>query len=283
MKRPRINTPITPENHNGFSLIEVIVAITLLSFIMVLVIQTTDSSINTKEKILAEDKDILQAEMAIERMDLDFTQIYSPLYFSAPKAKRLGRGRNYYGQNNSQEEKTFPFKPSKNFPKETKHGYPVPRIDNDRGTLSFLTSSNRRKFEDIKQSNYAWVKYSLRNSTLKTEREELNAIKDLAPYELIRTFIAGDIYNRDFDWTKHKSHLLMRYVKKLKFQFWHSKRKKWVDRLRELPQKDAEVLRAVKITIVWVDKDKVENKVTRISRPLWPYYDTKNDSGQQQR
>jgi prepilin-type N-terminal cleavage/methylation domain-containing protein len=281
MKRPRINTPIAHKAQRGFSLIEVIVAITLLSFIMVLVIQTTDSSITTKEKISLEDRDILQAEMAIERMDLDFSQIYSPLYFSPPKAKGLNRGRNYYNQNNAPDEKTFPFKPSKNFPKETKHGYPVPRIDNDRGTLSFLTSSNRRKFEDIKQSHYAWVKYSLRNSTLKTEREELNAIKDLAPYELVRTFIAGDIYNRDFDWKKKKSYLLLRYVKKLKFQFWHSKRKKWVDRLRELPQKDAEVLRAVKITIVWVSKDKVENKVTRVSRPLWPFYDTKNDSNQQ--
>tara|TARA_B100000029_G_scaffold179199_1_gene176742 strand:+ start:292 stop:1116 length:825 start_codon:yes stop_codon:yes gene_type:complete len=271
---------LSENKSNGFSLIEVIVAITLLSFIMVLVIQTTDSSINTKEKIVAEDKDILQAEMAIERINLDFTQIYSPLYFSGPKTKTQNRN-DYY--NNDPDRRTFPFRPSKQFPKETKDGYPIPLIDDDNNSLSFFTAANRRKFEGLKQSQYAWVKYSLRSSTLKTEREEIQEVNELAPYELVRTFIAEDIYNGDIDWKKKRSHILLRFVKKLKFQFWNEKKEKFVDNLRDLPREGKNLLRAIKTTIVWVDKDKVENKLTLVSRPLFPKYDTKKDTSKNKR
>ena len=74
------------KEQNGFTLIEVIISITLLALMMVYMVNIIDNSIKTKESVLAEDKDFMQIETALARFDLDFSQIYSPLFFSATGA-----------------------------------------------------------------------------------------------------------------------------------------------------------------------------------------------------
>ena len=52
---------------------------------MVEVLRSTDQATAIKDKIIVGDNEIIQTEMAMERLNLDLTQIYSPLYFSGPK------------------------------------------------------------------------------------------------------------------------------------------------------------------------------------------------------
>tara|TARA_Y100000591_G_C21808947_1_gene686710 strand:- start:1177 stop:1680 length:504 start_codon:yes stop_codon:yes gene_type:complete len=162
------------------------------------------------------------------------------------------------------------------FPRESSDGLPIPLIDDDKG-FAFLTSSNKRKFENVKQSQYAWVRYSLRNITLKSDDEDIEALKGAAPYELIRTYIPDDIYREDIDWSKIKPQILLRFVKSLKFEFWDSKREKYVENLRDLNDPKATNLRSIKVTVKWVNKRNQEKIATRVTRPLWPIFDTKKD------
>ena len=161
----------------GFSLIEVIIAIGLMAFLGLNIIQTNTNASKQHERIIKEDTQFVQAEMAMERIDTDLTQIYSPLYFSAPKKISRNRRRSYNDPYSDPSTTIVPYKPTKMFPRESKDGYPIPLLDDDKG-FSFLTFSNRRKFEDTKQSNYAWIKYSLRNITLKDGDKEFEGKKE---------------------------------------------------------------------------------------------------------
>ncbi len=273
-----IKTKYDPSNFNresGLSLIEVIVSITLLSYIMVEVLRSTDQATAIKDKIIVGDNEIIQTEMAMERLNLDLTQIYSPLYFSGPKKPQRRQNRYSY-QDNDPQTRIFPYRPTKMFPRESSDGLPIPLIDDDKG-FAFLTSSNKRKFENVKQSQYAWVRYSLRNITLKSDDEDIEALKGVAPYELIRTYIPDDIYREDIDWSKIKPQILLRFVKSLKFEFWDSKREKYVENLRDLNDPKATNLRSIKVTVKWVNKRNQEKIATRVTRPLWPIFDTKKD------
>ncbi|MEC8624946.1 MAG: hypothetical protein VXY34_09020 [Bdellovibrionota bacterium] len=273
-----IKTKYDPSNFNresGLSLIEVIVSITLLSYIMVEVLRSTDQATAIKDKIIVGDNEIIQTEMAMERLNLDLTQIYSPLYFSGPKKPQRRQNRYSY-QDNDPQTRIFPYRPTKMFPRESSDGLPIPLIDDDKG-FAFLTSSNKRKFENVKQSQYAWVRYSLRNITLKSDDEDIEALKGVAPYELIRTYIPDDIYREDIDWSKVKPQILLRFVKSLKFEFWDSKREKYVENLRDLNDPKATNLRSIKVTVKWVNKRNQEKIATRVTRPLWPIFDTKKD------
>ena len=264
------------KKESGLSLIEVIVSITLLSYIMVEVLRSTDQATAIKDKIIVGDNEIIQTEMAMERLNLDLTQIYSPLYFSGPKKPQRGRQRSYSYENNDPETRVFKYRPTKMFPRESRDGLPIPLIDDDKG-FAFLTTSNKRKFENVKQSQYAWVRYSLRNITLKSDDEDIEALKGEAPYELIRTYIADDVYREDIDWSKTKPQILLRFVKSLKFEFWDSKREKYVENLRDLNDPKQTNLRSIKVTVTWVNKRKQEKIATRVTRPLWPIFDTKKD------
>ena len=64
----------------GLTLIDTIISITILSFIMVSVISVTNDSVNHKEIIINEDRELLQIETAFDRLNWDFSQIYTPLY-----------------------------------------------------------------------------------------------------------------------------------------------------------------------------------------------------------
>ena len=127
------------KKESGLSLIEVIVSITLLSYIMVEVLRSTDQATAIKDKIIVGDNEIIQTEMAMERLNLDLTQIYSPLYFSGPKKPQRGGQRRYSYQDNDPATRVFPFRPTKMFPRESSDGLPIPLLDDDKG-FAFLTS-----------------------------------------------------------------------------------------------------------------------------------------------
>ena len=64
------------KKESGLSLIEVIVSITLLSYIMVEVLRSTDQATAIKDKIIVGDNEIIQTEMKLADIQSSTTQQY---------------------------------------------------------------------------------------------------------------------------------------------------------------------------------------------------------------
>ena len=249
-----------PHSKNGFTLIEVLISMLLLSLIMIYVVNIINQSSNTNDKVIAEDREFLQVEASLERINLDFSQIYSPLYYT------------FQGNMKG-------FSISENYPRQSKERIPIPEILNpEKSTLIFKTAVNRRKLENSKQSHYAWVRYSLRKSTLKDNEKKRTG----GDYELIRQLTSSNPYIKQHDWNEVKEQLLVRHVKEAEFSFWSNKEKKFLSRLRELG-KDRRVLRGMKVNLVWIDANNNEWKNERYFRPLWPEFSAKKEQQQYQR
>ncbi len=258
------------DNQYGFTLIEVMIAITLLSFIMISVVSITGSSQQTKDRVLSEDKEILQIETALSRFEWDFSQIYSPLYFSHEMRK----------ENLESEESILAaerllelYRSSEAFPKPSYDGLPIPLFSlEDKNNFTFFTSSNRRKLKNIKQSHFAWVQYSFETDRNVYNEEEEKTLNLRAKGILVRKFQANDVFNPEgVKWDDIKRQVLLRNVESLKFEFWNPKTKKWVDNL-ELIENGKHIAHGVKLTLEWMTPEKTKLLYVRIYRPLFPSF-----------
>lgn len=255
------------KNHNGFTLIEVLIAIILLAFISLYTFKMVDNSTDTKERVLKEDQVLLQSLTAVSRLDSDFTQIYSPLF-------AYGKGNpatdpNAVYQDNASSKGTFDGK--------AKNGMIIPQFQSeDKSSLVFLTAANRRKVADAKESRYTWVKYSIRRSE-KTDSEGDDKNKNSkGDSELIRQTISTNIYNNDLNWNDVKAQVLLTQVKSVEFSFWDERTKKYVASLQDLNE-NKNTVRSLKMELVWVDENNNEQKIVKIYRILHPYFNTKLD------
>ena len=262
------------KNNSGFTLIEVLIAITVLSLLMAMMYGIVQDSTETKDKITSEDRESLQLVTALERLELDISQLYSPLYFNAKYSKfSASNDQDQYDEPIEESKSQDPlssYSPSERFPSITSAGAIVPAIMNESKTeLVFMSTSNRRIVENSKQSRFNWIRYGIRSMTTETEKEG-------AEYELVRSVESENIYKKDFNWDNVKEFVLLRDIKKFQFLFWNKETKKFVDSL-SLLSKDKETPRLIKVEFIWIDKDGSEIEVERTFRPLYPYFDTEKD------
>ena len=223
----------------GFSLIEVMISLVILSFLMMGIYTIVDNSQRTKEFITAEDNSVLQVQLALNRLDSDFSQMYSPLYFSAKKEAKKSSNE---------------YQPSEQFPNITEEGHPVPLLDqSDDSTLTFMTSSNRRKMQDIKQSRWTWVQYTL---------EDFDSSQ-----AWVRKSVAGNPFAEQIYWDKIRPQVLVRKVASVNFWFRDVEKKEWVEDLQNISGK----LYAIKVELNWYDVNDIEQTNTRVFRVLWPH------------
>lgn len=267
----------------GFTLIEILVAITILSFMMVSIYTIVDNNIRTKESVVTEDREFLQMYTAMHRIQEDITQMYNPLYFSSTEI-RTQNGRNGNGQGSfgggfsrgSSGNLAFNnrFTPSRLFPKENVKNQPIPIVEmEDKTTLLFMTTSNKRFIEGQKQSRFSWVEYSI----MADDRDN-----PPAPNMLVRRALTENVFERNFDIKALKPQVLLRGVKEIVWEFWSRNDLKWVDNVRLLPPQERETIRAVRLTLTFVDSAGIERTTLRVFRPLWPYFDAVKDETERQ-
>ncbi len=272
---------ISIKNQDGFTLVEILVAITILSFMMVSIYTIVDNNIVTKETVIKEDREFLQMYTATHRIEEDISQMWNPMYFSSPPIQDRNQGPNdrgfgggggFGGSDNLALNNRFV--PSRLYPKANARNVPIPLVDMvDKTTLMFMTSSNKRFIEGQKQSRYAWVEYSL----MPDDRDE-----PPAPNMLVRRILSENTFARDFDIKQLKPQVLLRGVKELVWEFWSRNDLKWVDNVRLLPVAERESIRAVRLTLTWIDEQGVERTTLRVFRPLWPYFDVVKDQTERQ-
>jgi prepilin-type N-terminal cleavage/methylation domain-containing protein len=70
-------------NDRGFTLIEILIAITIMAFMTMGVVSITQNAADTMDRTTVLNKNNLQIETALSRFEWDFSQIYSPMYFSS--------------------------------------------------------------------------------------------------------------------------------------------------------------------------------------------------------
>ena len=260
------------KNDSGFSLIEVIIAITLMALIMGSMFDMVDNTTKTKETVTLEDRQYLQVQTALNRMNEDFTQIWSPAYYSAKKENK----------SDEQEELGSLDDQNANFTGEVVAGAAIPNMEQpDPSTFIFFTSAYRRKVEDAKESRYAWIKYSLKN--IDSPNANADPEKASSNPSLIRQVLTSDIYRKELDWDNVRPQVLLSNVKKMSFTVWDPKRKEFVGSLREIPKLEQSSPRAIALELTWVSPAESENVYERIFRPLWPNFDVIKDEKARQK
>lgn len=256
----------TLKNTQGFTLVEVMISITILLFISFATYKMVDTNTDTKDRVVKEDRQTVQSLTAIGRLDSDISQMYNPLYSSAKMVPTASTGADIYSDNASNANGAFDGKAAT--------GALIPQFKSeDKSTLIFLTLANRRKVADTKESRFAWVKYSVRAMEPDPENPD-DSTAGLS--ELVRQTITTDIFNPTQDWSKPKFQVVMERIKSLEFSFWDERGKKYTTSLQELNE-NKNLIRSLKVSIVWIDDDKNEQKIEKAFRVLFPYFNTKLD------
>ena len=226
-----------------------------------------DSSTDTKEKVVKEDKILLQTLLAVSRIDSDFTQIYSPLY-SYSKASPIT-------DNNAYQDSSVP---RGSFDGKVKSGMIIPQFKSeDKSSIVLFTSANRRKVADTKESRYTWVKYSLRSpEKTNSQSDDEDKNHSSAGQEIIRQTVSSNIYANDINWSEAKAQVLLTQVKSLEFSFWDERAKKFQTSIQDLNEIKNQ-LRSIRMQMVWIDEDNHEQKVDKTYRVGYPVFNTKLD------
>lgn len=298
------NLTSVSDSQRGFTLLEILIAITLLAFITLAVVNITDSAVQTKDRTTEINANNLQIETAMSRFEWDFSQIYSPLYFSTimnfQNTQNLAGGDNTGFQSGSQsgvnagvnagaqqgaqggvispylqqyyEQLVQRFERNEHFSAVSREGFPIPRFyAPEKSVFEFFTSSNRRKVENQKQSHFAWVRYSLAPQE-QTEAEAQNSEIPKSLKSLVRYFTADDPYSDkriNIESDNIKGAVLLRNVENLEFQFWDFQRRKWETSLRSIAGGES-VIRGVKVLVTWYDSTGAKRTTSRIFRTHWP-------------
>lgn len=255
-------------NAKGLTLPEIMIAITILSFIMVSVTMVTSESVKHKDLVVKEDRELLQIETALDRLGLDFSQTHTPLYHTQALSKsppltdeikkrlRKLKGNPLYH-------------PQGDYFKEPDYfGRPIPFFKaNSRDFIEFYTKANRRRFQNSNESEFAWVRYEFR-----PYQGEDPEKKDL--FELVRYYSADQIYQPSLKLEELQPTLLSDKISEYQWSFWDNQTQKWQERLGN---EDKFIPRGLKIHIKWVrGEENIEESITRTYRAIWPYFKPEN-------
>lgn len=284
-------------SNRGFTLLEVLIAITLLGFITLGVVSVTDNAVNTKERTHEANQNNLAIESALARFEWDFGQIYSPLYFSTVLNMQSATSNPYANDPNNTNNTSGNTNPAgavpqvnpqlqmyyesviermqlnEHFKSLSKEGLPIPKFyAPEKNIFEFLTVSNRRKIENVRQSTFAWVRYGLTDMTpdqvKEQEDDKVEIPKGLK--NLTRWFDPNDPWGmKRIDIETVKGAVLLENVEVLEFSFWDYQRKKWETNLRTIQQGE-NLIRGVKVFITWYDSQGIKRSMERIFRNHWP-------------
>lgn len=284
MKKTQLVLEIYPkkQEQEGFSLIEILIALTVLSLILLATISISNNSQNTAENVVKEDRDTLSIETAMARFEWDFSQIYSPLYFSHkidPEQMTEEEGEIY-------NQIIDTYQSNERFSQVSYDILPIPLFQNpEKSEFIFFTTSNRRKFQDAKESNYSWVRYYLETAEIETNEAQAavgekakgeDAPKIEANQILMRQVINRDVFNSEqFQWDDVKEQVLLRNVESLKFEFWKPDTEKWINDLAVI-KNGVHKIHAVRLTIDYVDLNNFPKQTIRVFRPLYPQFEPEN-------
>ena len=256
-------------NARGFTLMEVLISIAILSFMMVLIVMITNDSLDNNNIIVREDRELLQIETALDRLNWDFSQIYTPLYHT----QRFKVDGNAIVETEKKKKALLEnplYRNGVRFSGPDFMGRPIPFITEEKGeAIEFYTKGHRRRFENSNESEFAWVRYEFR-----PYRGDEESKKGLL--ELVRYYSSTNIYDSDINLKELQAMVLTDKVVEYSFLFWNGKRKKWEENLRNV-EHGRSILRGLKLNIKWKRASgEIEEFASRTYRTIWPFFRPEN-------
>ena len=115
---------MTGRNNNGFTLIEILVAIAILSFVSIGIFSIVDNSIDSQSNISSEDKEFVSIQSALRRLEIDFERLHTPLFYDFPAVNPNDEKKSSIYD----EETKNPYSNHDNFDGVTSLGLPIPAI-----------------------------------------------------------------------------------------------------------------------------------------------------------
>lgn len=254
---------------------EVMVSITMLAFISLGIITLTKDAGEIKDTTVNEDAEILQVEKAFYRFAYDFEQIYSPFYFSNEYTPSASRNQDEAAMTKRQAAAHYT-DTNRVFNKisESNEVSPIIHTNSSSDQLAFFTMSNRRKYQNAKESTYAWVLYTLEKKDIIDDQGE-----SVTTQAFVRYYSAEDPYGEAI-WNKKdnlKSQILLTNVDELEFSYWDKKQKKFTDSLIGKDGANAHTIQGVQIKLTWVDRQGAKNTTVRFFRPGWDSFEPETD------
>jgi hypothetical protein len=140
----------------------------------------------------------------------------------------------------------------------------------EKNEIIFLTTSNRRKLEDQKQSHFMWVRYYVGDTILQVAADGSGGSEEKTVKSLMRQVFPDDPWAKEeltIDTTR--SAVLLENIENLEFLFWNKATKKWESNLATIVDGDA-LWRGMQVNLTWLDSKGQERKTSRWLRPLWP-------------
>ena len=248
------------KNQSGFSLVEVLISLVLMSMMVVSVIQMTNSAGEVKEKVLIEDEEKLSIEIAMARMNKDLNLFFTNKYFSTPiNPSRTSQNitdedaLNWIQQKNQQT--------SERFPEFSQNYQPIPTLQFDEDSIEFMTIGNIRRYQNQKTSRFNWVRYSIEN-------DQDSEFKQLKRY----VYSINPFNQNNFDFEGIKGQVLLSNLTEFEFFFWNKDKEKFIDDFTPT-NPDQSPLQGLRIQFKWRDSLKREFEYSRVFRTLWPIYE----------
>jgi hypothetical protein len=200
------------------------------------------------------------------RIEWDFSQVWSPLYFSQKFTGTLDPSTNP-----GVEEVAYLYENHPRFRQPSKEGLPIPKfLLREKNEIIFLTTSNRRKLEDQKQSHFMWVRYYVGDTILQVAADGSGGSEEKTVKSLMRQVFPDDPWAKEeltIDTTR--SAVLLENIENLEFLFWNKATKKWESNLATIVDGEA-LWRGMQVNLTWLDSKGLERKTSRWLRPLWP-------------
>ena len=153
----------------GFSLLELMIALTLMSLISIAVYQNTTQSFQLTETLSLEADFYSSTRIAFDMIDRDVLHMYSPqrlaLLPELAEAAPLPGQASPQRQPNQPPQNTRPFSPEPptDFWGETINEFRVrpTRFNGDANRMSFVTNAHIRLFKELKESEFEGVIYQI--------------------------------------------------------------------------------------------------------------------------
>ena len=214
------------KNHrqSGFTLIEMIIAMTLLAFISVGTYSLTSSSFSLREKLEAENDFYNSIHTALYQLDRDFSMIYTPQLKAMPQAMSFadvlqpglnaantagemfdpGIATQFWGTN------------------VNRFRIRLSRFTGEKDKVQFISNSHVRVYRDSRESEFAKIVYTMEDEPV--DGSKLNTAKALIRYEDPVVFV-DDGRRSETD----IRYALLQKIKSLKFEYLDGKTDRWAD------------------------------------------------------
>lgn len=184
---------------SGMTLIEVMIAMALLSFLSIAVYQATVRAFDINSKLGIESTDYTTIALSLAAIETDLSQIYTPLITSEKKPDNLlNNPGTFWGE---------PIRPD---------GMRRTRFKGDKEKISFVNSGNKRVEQDSPQSDFQKISWEI-------ERNASGA------YSLYRSVDTDAFRYEDRTTKKPQKVPLLENLASAKFSFYRKINKTWED------------------------------------------------------